>query len=1236
MIPRPSSSNSNNVPSNDIRNPRHHIKCIQVNLQHSRAATDNLMEFVVQHNIDVIFLQEPYCLNNKIVGIGRKYRVFSTGNMRKRAAVVVANKFIDAIMLHQLSDEDMVVLEITIGSQKFYAASMYMDIRRDINMDFNKLDNILKFHSGTGVLIAVDSNARSSMWHDRTTNDRGRDMEAYLCVNNLFLMNEKSDVTTFESSTGKSNVDLTLTNACFVRSLHDWECCGDESCSDHRIITFKVGIPSLSQKDSEFHSIKYMVNEVNFSAFEESIKREIEQKYLDPTASMSLHNMDKKLSRLAERETDIDEFVTVYETVIDTACKNAFTVKDPSRFKSEKRSVPWWTTELTIQRKKTNAARRLYQRTQNDEILRSQRRDLYLKQKKEYAEAIRQAKLRSWKEYCSFTSGNNPWNAVYRLASGKIRKTSFMTTLQKQDGTMTLSLEDTLNSMLDYFIPLDNEDEDNEFHKEVRHFTEAVGSTEDDKDFTTEEIRTVLEQMNPKKAPGENGITSTVLLKVFNMFPHFVTTIYNRCLQTGCFPKLWKRAKIIPIVKPGKEQSTEITKYRPISLLYTEAKVLEKLLINRIMHFLYSRDLLHKNQYGFTPQTGTTDALMALKEFVESALAAKMCVSVVSLDVQGAFDSAWWPSILKTLREFNCPGNLYNLTRSYFSHRTATITVNNFRTERSATKGCPQGSCCGPGLWNILYDSLLKLPYSEHSLVIAFADDLILLTRGESPLATETVCNADMQLIETWANNNKLRFNEQKSKAMLITRKRKYASSTVGIYLNNKMLQQVDHLKYLGVIIDSKFTFNKHIQHITDKCTVLINALSRSARLNWGLRATALRTIYKGAILPILSYGSPMWIDALERQYNRTKINRVQRLINLKMVKAYRTTSSEALCVLSGLMPVSLKIQEIAKYYNLVKTKDAKETIDLALEYRSWAHPADFTRIIEKDANQCCPVEVYTDGSKSDDGVGSGIAIFVNKKLTCQIQLKLSNECSNNQAEQFAILSALESITNLSIVDRAVVIHTDSRMTLDSLRNPKNHNLLIEKIRFKIRSLHDQNWQVHFEWIKAHRGIWGNELADNLAKRAARSRKSISFNKIPTSAVKKKLREEFRNKWEIEWQRTKNGESTKPYFPTIRQRLAIKLPISPNFTAMLTGHGKLKAYYQRFRITEDGTCTCNRDIQTIDHLIFDCSNLLKERDHLKQNIADKGGGWPVTKLDLVQKFTTDFYNFCNSIRFSTV
>jgi hypothetical protein len=97
---------------NMMTNTISQIKFMQINLQHSRVATDNLMQILTQNIIDIAFGQEPYCLQNKVAGISRNYRVFSAGNRRKRAAMMVANKEIDAIMLTQLSYEDTVVLEL--------------------------------------------------------------------------------------------------------------------------------------------------------------------------------------------------------------------------------------------------------------------------------------------------------------------------------------------------------------------------------------------------------------------------------------------------------------------------------------------------------------------------------------------------------------------------------------------------------------------------------------------------------------------------------------------------------------------------------------------------------------------------------------------------------------------------------------------------------------------------------------------------------------------------------------------------------------------------------------------------------------------------------------------------------------------------------------------------------------------------------------------------------------------
>jgi hypothetical protein len=156
-----------------------------------------------------------------------------------------------------------------------------------------------------------------------------------------------------------------------------------------------------------------------------------------------------------------------------------------------------------------------------------------------------------------------------------------------------------------------------------------------------------------------------------------------------------------PLNKTGKRGLQRYVQYRPISLLNVGGNVLKKLLINRIMHFLYSNELLNQNQFGFTPQKSTTDAAMAIKVFIDEALTKGHIVALVSLDVKGAFDAAWWPSILKTLKDFQCPRNLYNLTRNYFNYRSAFFSTNSMSIEKAVNKGCPQGSCSGPGYWNI-------------------------------------------------------------------------------------------------------------------------------------------------------------------------------------------------------------------------------------------------------------------------------------------------------------------------------------------------------------------------------------------------------------------------------------------------------------------------------------------------------------------------------------------------------
>jgi hypothetical protein len=164
---------------------------------------------------------------------------------------------------------------------------------------------------------------------------------------------------------------------------------------------------------------------------------------------------------------------------------------------------------------------------------------------------------------------------------------------------------------------------------------------------------------------------------------------------------------------------------------------------------------------------------MEAKKFIEPVLEKRGLVIMTRLDVSGAFDPAWWPSILQGLKDLGCPRNLYNLSKRYFSHQTAIMSTNSISIKRRVTKGCPRGSCCGPGFWNVLYNSLLQLELTSHSIALAFADDLIILTRRESVDEAENYMNLEMMKILEWAQNNKLKFNENKSKVMLMSRRRR-------------------------------------------------------------------------------------------------------------------------------------------------------------------------------------------------------------------------------------------------------------------------------------------------------------------------------------------------------------------------------------------------------------------------------------------------------------------------------
>jgi ribonuclease HI len=200
------------------------------------------------------------------------------------------------------------------------------------------------------------------------------------------------------------------------------------------------------------------------------------------------------------------------------------------------------------------------------------------------------------------------------------------------------------------------------------------------------------------------------------------------------------------------------------------------------------------------------------------------------------------------------------------------------------------------------------------------------------------------------------------------------------------------------------------------------------------------------------------------------------------------------------------------------------------VELKNWPHLADVVKIIEDKGFKDKTIQIYTDRSKNEHRVGSGVALFVGKELRAQLKFKLDNRCSNNQAEQLAIAKALETIDEINIEEyspRTIGIFTDSRIAIDSLKNVNNHSYLIEDIRKRISSLERSKWKIEFSLVKAHVGIYSNELVDKLEKDVACNKDTtVSFNRIPKSTLDNEI-EEATQKWQKEWEDCTKAAITK-------------------------------------------------------------------------------------------------------------
>ena len=309
------------------------LKCLQLNTQHSRSATDNLTKIINEEGTDIVFIQEPYNINNIAVGLPRSCAVFTSGAGRKRAAIAIKNKRLDTVLLTQLSNEDMVVVETRGDKASLILVSMYFDINRAIEIDLHKMQEILTHAKGTGTIFAIDSNARSTTWHYVLTNKHGKALEEFLISRQLYTANEESCYKNCQSGRGASNIDLTILNNQAIEIINDWTIHDHESCSDHNILKYELGKVEDFHRDTgtSMTRMRYTVTQRDTGKFLERFIYIMEQQITGIiTEEVGVEKLDEALSQRIQSASNIEEIVEEFHDALDKACKSSFRQTRPT------------------------------------------------------------------------------------------------------------------------------------------------------------------------------------------------------------------------------------------------------------------------------------------------------------------------------------------------------------------------------------------------------------------------------------------------------------------------------------------------------------------------------------------------------------------------------------------------------------------------------------------------------------------------------------------------------------------------------------------------------------------------------------------------------------------------------------------------------------------------------------------------------------------------------------------
>ncbi|GBM93757.1 Retrovirus-related Pol polyprotein from type-1 retrotransposable element R1 [Araneus ventricosus] len=401
--------------------------------------------------------------------------------------------------------------------------------------------------------------------------------------------------------------------------------------------------------------------------------------------------------------------------------------------------------------------------------------------------------------------------------------------------------------------------------------------------LTIEDLEITFNNLTGGKAPYLDRIDYRMWRAVFIVDKIFMLGLFNRCFIFNYFPRCLRNARFFFLLKDGKDPGL-CNSYRPVCLLHTLGKVVDRLFLIKLNGWLDQHNIIHDNQYGFREGRSCDLAIHTLVETMKFKMNTDH-LALVSLDINSAFDNMNWSVLFKIFNDIGLPRFYKNFIFYFLCDRTVLYTNDACETTRHCFKGCPQGSVIAPIIWNIYINTIL-CNNNTTFYTQAFADDLALVVSGRRARDLESNTNSALEQIAHNLSDLKLKLSVEKCQALVVRSISSYKfskrNSTVlnwkpTFKINGYSIKVSDSLKILGIVLDNKFTCPPHILTLHNKALFLTSNFNRIFKTKWSLNKNLITLWYSTVIETALLYGASDWGGDLTKQ-QVDRLHSIQRI----------------------------------------------------------------------------------------------------------------------------------------------------------------------------------------------------------------------------------------------------------------------------------------------------------------------------------------------------------------------